>query len=120
MWRAVLDQQCTHFHGAETDITADAMRALFALDAWAADAHGLIEAMDNELDTSSNERRDTTEHFADQFALSIAVVRHLQLDPVLPVELLSDHWPGTELRSAYRRFDKAFKQKMNAAFRASS
>ena len=37
-FRAVLDQQCIHFHGAATDITADKVRSLFSLDRWADDA----------------------------------------------------------------------------------
>jgi phenylacetic acid degradation operon negative regulatory protein len=110
--RAVLDQQCTHFHRAATDITADKMRSLFSLDDWADDARALIEAMDVALDTGN--RDDSTESFRNEFGLSIAVVRHLQLDPVLPVELIPDHWPGHTLRSTYRRFDDAFKHRLNA------
>lgn len=111
--RAVLDEQCTHFHSAATDITAETMRSLFSLDAWADDARCLIAAMDDEVDASRTER------FAYQFALSVAVVRHLQLDPLLPVELIPDDWPGPSLRETYRRFDKAFKRRMNKAFRES-
>ncbi len=117
--RAVLDQQCTHFHGAATDITADTMRSLFSLDAWADDARGLIEAMNIEITAKTTESDDATESFTYQFALSIAVVRHLQYDPLLPVELIPAHWPGHTLRSTYRRFDDAFKQRMNNAFRRS-
>jgi phenylacetic acid degradation operon negative regulatory protein len=119
MSRAVLDQQCTHFHSAATDITADTMRSLFALDAWADDAIILIDAMKDEPEAAPTERDDATVSFAYQFALSIAVVRHLQLDPLLPVELTPAHWPGHMLRSTYRRFDEAFKQRMNRAFRQS-
>jgi phenylacetic acid degradation operon negative regulatory protein len=106
--RAVLDQQCTHFHGAATDITADKMRSLFALDQWADDASVLIEAMNDALGT--RDRDDSAENIRNEFALSIAVVRHLQLDPLLPVELIPDRWPGRGLRGTYRRFDKAFKR----------
>ena len=77
---AVLDQQCTHFHGAATDITADKMRSLFSLDGWADDARALIEAMNVTLTMSK--RDDSTESFTYEFALSIAVVRHFQLDPL--------------------------------------
>jgi phenylacetic acid degradation operon negative regulatory protein len=111
----VLDQQCTHFHGAATDITADKMRSLFSLDGWADDARAFIEAMNVTLTVSK--RDDATEGFTYEFALSIAVVRHLQLDPLLPIELISDHLPGHALRSTYRRFDDAFKRRMNSAFR---
>jgi phenylacetic acid degradation operon negative regulatory protein len=118
--RAVLDQQCTHFHSAATDITADTMRSLFSLDAWAYDAERLIEAMNDELDTGSAGRDDPTESITHQFALSIAVVRHLQRDPLLPVELIPSEWPGHTLRSTYRRFDDAFKRRLNSVFRQSS
>ena len=114
---AVLDRQCTHFHGAATDITADKARSLFSLREWADDARALVEAMNVTLETS--ERDDSAESFTYEFALSIAVVRHLQLDPLLPIEFTGDLWPGRELRSAYRRFDHAFKQRMNSAFRRS-
>jgi phenylacetic acid degradation operon negative regulatory protein len=112
--RAVLDHQCIHFHGAATDITADKVRSIFSLGEWADDARALIGAMDDALKAG---RRDDTGTITHEFALSIAVVRHLQLDPLLPVELSGEHWPGHALRSAYRRFDHAFKQRMDSAFR---
>jgi phenylacetic acid degradation operon negative regulatory protein len=113
----VLAQQCTLFHGAATDITADRVRSLFSLDEWADGARALTDAMDAAL--STGKRDDSTDSFTYQFALSIAVVRHLQLDPLLPVELTGDRWPGHALRSGYRRFDRAFKRRMNGAFRRS-
>jgi phenylacetic acid degradation operon negative regulatory protein len=115
--RAILDQQCTHFHNAATDITADKMRSLFSLDQWAADATALTEAMEVALKPGG--RDDSTESIRYEFALSITVVRHLQLDPLLPVELTPEHWPGHTLRSTYRRFDSAFKKRVNGVFRRS-
>jgi phenylacetic acid degradation operon negative regulatory protein len=115
--RAVLDQQCTHFHSAATDITADQMRSLFSVDEWTADARTLIEAMN--LARNPSNRDDSTESFTYEFALSIAVVRHLQLDPLLPVELIGDHWSGRILRSTYRRFDDAFKHRLSSVSRRS-
>ncbi|MBX9641082.1 MAG: transcriptional regulator [Mycobacteriaceae bacterium] len=112
--RAVLDRQCTHFHGAATNITADKMRSLFALDGWADDARVLIDAM--EIALTGQARNDSADSFTYEFALSIAVIRHLQLDPLLPAELVEDHWPGNALRSIYRRFDAAFKTRMNKVF----
>jgi phenylacetic acid degradation operon negative regulatory protein len=110
--RAVLDQQCIHFHGAASDISRDTARSLFSLDEWSRDALRLIEAMNDELEAASTD--DDT--FIDQFALSIAVVRHLQLDPLLPTELIPADWPGNSLRSTYGRFDNAFKRRLNDAF----
>ena len=109
--RAVLDQQCVHFHGAASDIGADAVKSLFALDSWVRDATRLIRAMEDELG-SPDDADDTTATLTYQFALSITVVRHLQLDPLLPAALLPGQWPGPQLRSTYRRFDRAFKRRM--------
>jgi phenylacetic acid degradation operon negative regulatory protein len=111
--RSVLDRQCVHFHGAATDIPAETVRSLFGLDDWAADAGRLTLAMRDELGIDAV----TADDFAYEFALSVAVVRHLQLDPLLPAELLAGQWPGHALRSTYRRFDEVFKQRLNAAFR---
>nr|MCH9734937.1 transcriptional regulator [Actinomycetes bacterium] len=110
--RAVLDEQCTRFHGAASDITADKIRSLFSLDRWTDDATALIDAMNVSLDASKND--NSTENAAYEFALSIAVVRHLQLDPLLPAEFLGDHWPGRTLRSTCRRFYDAFNQRINS------
>lgn len=59
--RSVLDRQCTHFHGAATDIAADKMRSLFCLDEWADDARALTEAMTVALD--AGKRDESTESF---------------------------------------------------------
>jgi phenylacetic acid degradation operon negative regulatory protein len=113
MQRAVLDRQCVHFHNAATDIPAETVRTLFSLDDWAGDARRLALAMRDELDTEAVAADD----FTYQFALSVAVVRRLQLDPLLPAEFIPEDWPGQDLRSAYRRFDEVFKQRLNRAFR---
>jgi phenylacetic acid degradation operon negative regulatory protein len=115
--RAVLDRQCVHFHGAATDIAEHIMRSLFSLDEWADDARRLIAAMQAEADTIGRES-DSSATFSFQFALSIAVVRHLQLDPLLPDALIPADWPANQLRETYRRFDDAFKRRMNSAFRS--
>ncbi len=113
--RAVLDQQCVHFHGAASDVAAGTVRSLFELDQWARDAKRLTTAMERELDSAPGEGDDMTATLTYQFALSISVVRHLQLDPLLPATLLPQGWPASELRATYRRFDKAFKRRMNRA-----
>jgi phenylacetic acid degradation operon negative regulatory protein len=45
------------------------------------------------------------------------VVRHLQLDPLLPAEFIPREWPGQDLRNTYRRFDEVFKHRLGTAFR---
>jgi phenylacetic acid degradation operon negative regulatory protein len=99
--RAVLDRQCVRFRGAASDLPAPAVRTLFGLDSWARDARRLTAAMDGELDAPD-------ESPAYLFLLSIAVMRHLQLDPVLPAALLDADWPADDLRRTYRRFDEVF------------
>ena len=63
-----------------------------------------------------HEERDVeavgADDFIYQFALSVTVVRHLQLDPLLPAELIAEDWPGHALRSTYRRFDEMFKRRL--------
>jgi len=39
-----------------------------------------------------------------RFVAAAGMVRHLLTDPVLPVELLPDDWPGDALRKAYTIF----------------
>lgn len=111
--RAVLDRQCVHFHNAATDIPAETVRSLFSLDDWTADARRFTVAMRDEIDTEAVATND----FAYQFALSVAVVRHLQLDPLLPAELVPKEWPGQDLRRTYRRFYAVFNQRLSRAFR---
>lgn len=113
--RAVLDRQCVHFHNAATNIDDSTVKSLFSLDEWARDANRLISAMQTELDTAA--APDDSASFSYQFALSVAVVRHLQRDPLLPPPLTPDDWPGKQLRDTYRRFDDGFKRRMDSAFR---
>jgi phenylacetic acid degradation operon negative regulatory protein len=103
--RAVLDRQCVHFHNAATGIPVDTVRSLFNLDDWATDALKLALAI-----------RVEVEDPAYQFGLSVAVVRHLQLDPLLPAELIPQEWPGQDLRNAYRRLNETFKRRLSTAF----
>jgi phenylacetic acid degradation operon negative regulatory protein len=113
--RAVLDQQCVHFHSAASDIAPDTVRTMFSLDRWAQDARRLTAAMGDELVSTAAELDDVSTTLTYQFALSISIVRHLQADPLLPAALLPERWPAKELRATYRRFDKAFKRRMNRA-----
>ena len=82
----IVGAQCVQFRDAHADISPSAARALFALDTWAANARRLSAA----LDAERVEQADLTY----QFMLSVAVVRHLQLDPFLPDELLPSDWPA--------------------------
>ena len=115
--RAVLDQQCIHFHRAISEIDLATTRALFPLDAWSHDALRLTAAMRDELDAAPPDRDVATETLTRHFMLSIAVVRLLQLDPLLPVALLPEAWPADGLRHMYRAFNGAFQRRLDRARR---
>jgi phenylacetic acid degradation operon negative regulatory protein len=110
--RSVLDRQCTRLFGATAE--ADLVGGLFRPDAWAATARRLVDGIDRTIDHEGDQPSD----LARDFLVSIAVARHLNADPLLPVELLPATWPGGELRASYDRFDAWYKQRLTAALRA--
>jgi len=84
---------------------------LWDLDGWADRARVLGDALD---------ARPTLgpEDLAPGFALSAAVLRHLQADPLLPPALLPGDWPGPALRSTYATWDRRYRQVLRAWGRA--
>jgi len=113
--RAVLHQQCIRFGDASSDITADAIGTVFELETWATNAHRLLRAMRDEIAAAPYDHDDIGPTLSHQFTLSIAVVSHLERDPLLPAELLPSNWPADALRISYRDFDTHFQNTMNAA-----
>jgi phenylacetic acid degradation operon negative regulatory protein len=65
---------------------------LWDLDGWAATASDLAA------------RLSKTEGSAIKLAVGAQVVRHLNVDPLLPAELRPPSWPGTLLREAYAAY----------------
>jgi phenylacetic acid degradation operon negative regulatory protein len=112
--RGTLQQQCVQFSSAHADLTVEAARNLFGVANWAEVAQRLIAAMATEASASPVDE-EITATLSFQFSLSVAVVHHLELDPLLPVELLPHRWPAEELRLAYRAFDRSFQQQMEQA-----
>jgi phenylacetic acid degradation operon negative regulatory protein len=74
----------------------------------------LLQALQDEVDAAPHDE-NVAATLSHQFVLSIAAVRHLETDPLLPATLLPADWPAEELRLAYRAFDRAFLRTMNAA-----
>jgi phenylacetic acid degradation operon negative regulatory protein len=93
---------------------ADLAARLWDLDRWTADTHVLIERM-HVLDEPLT--RHDHRALADGFVTSAAVLRHFQADPLLPGPLLPDHWPGTELRTEYDRYDATYRACLATYFR---
>lgn len=92
------------------DAAALAQR-LWDLPAWAGRARGLF----GELQALTPDR---PEALAPGFELSAAVLRHLQADPLLPLELLPADWPGTALRATYDRWDARYRATLSEWSRA--
>jgi phenylacetic acid degradation operon negative regulatory protein len=75
---------------------------LWNLAAWAGHAGEL-------LDRLHALAPDGPEALAPGFVLSAAVLRHLQADPLLPVELQPPEWPGARLRETYDGWDARYR-----------
>ena len=80
---------------------------LWDLPAWAARAGELLRGLDVLAP-------DRPEALAPGFALSAAVLRHLQADPLLPAELLPDDWLGMRLRQTYDDWDARYRSTLRA------
>lgn len=65
-----------------------------------------------DLDTWSTAGTQLLEHFhttvepAARLSASAAIVRHLATDPILPVALLPEPWPGEDLRRVYAEYQR--------------
>ena len=57
---------------------------------------------------------------ADGFELAAASLRHQVADPLLPDELCPPGWPAAALRAAYDRYNRAYRARLSAFFRARS
>jgi len=78
------------------------VHTLWDLPAWADRATRLLQEM-------AELAPDHAGALAPGFALSAAVLRHLQADPLLPAELLPAGWPGGRLRADYDRWDVRYR-----------
>jgi phenylacetic acid degradation operon negative regulatory protein len=100
--RAVVAEQCVQFRDATTDLSRAAVDGLFGIVDWAHTARRLAASIDDEL-AAATAGDDPGELLTFRFLLSIAVIRHLQLDPHLPDALLPSEWPAERLRAGYGR-----------------
>ena len=112
--RAVADAWCRTWLGADPTPPPDA-GALWDLTGWAETAQVLRAEMARLL--GGFERGDPAA-LAQGFVTSAAVLRHLQADPLLPVELTPHRWPGGPLRRDYDRYDDAYRRVLRDWFAA--
>ncbi|MFI1970935.1 PaaX domain-containing protein, C- domain protein [Streptomyces cinnamoneus] len=97
----VVAEQCAVFTGTPEGEPAALAAALWDLDGWARRARALEAAL--------AALPGGPDRLAERFMVSAAVLRHLLADPVLPVELTPEGWPGEGLRSRYDAFDREFR-----------
>lgn len=80
---------------------------LFGLADWSERARLLLEATGPLTAALSDDHLDV---LGDAFVVSATALRHFQVDPLLPDELLPHGWPGVRLRADYEAFDAVFKR----------
>lgn len=107
---AVVGDWCHRWFGARPDPDPD-VAELWDLAAWAGQARGLRDEMTALLTPLEGGDRSA---LAPGFVTSAAVLRHLQADPLLPLELLPPDWPGDALRREYDRYDAAYRAVLRA------
>ncbi len=112
---ACVEERTTRFL-TDPDEPVALAASLWDLPGWAGSAHGDLLAEADAL-AERLDRHDATA-LAPGFSLAAQVLRHLQADPLLPVELTPADWPGPELRGTYDAFDAAFKATLSAWLRS--
>jgi len=85
--------------------------SVFDLAGWARRAEQLCD----ELDTIG---LDGPRALAEGFERDAEVLRHLQRDPLVPLELLPADWPGAALRERFDAFDAAYRHLLGTAHRS--
>ena len=98
-------------HGEHGDDGPTLAARLWPLEAWAAGAAALLAEV---APLQARLERDDAGALAESFVVAAAILRHLQADPLLPLELLPRTWPGTDLRTTHARFDRSFRRVLRA------
>ena len=105
------DPDLTTYDVSPDDDPVALAAVLWDLDGWAARARVLIAALEHRPTRGRDD-------LAPGFTLSAAVLRHLQSDPLLPIELVPDGWPAPILRTTYAEWDRHYRAVLRAWGRA--
>ncbi|MET0664756.1 MAG: PaaX family transcriptional regulator C-terminal domain-containing protein [Acidimicrobiales bacterium] len=109
--RAVVGEQCLTMTGWPADAVA---ARLWDLDEWATTAR----VQERRLADVAPRLGADPDVLRPAFLALAATLRHLQADPLLPVDLLPPDWPGPALRASHDQADVAFKAVWTARLRA--
>ena len=103
-WKAA-DAQCMWWTGRPDDDSVALARRLFDPAVWAARAR-LLDCRLTESTAALDP--ESGDGIAEAFLVGAAALAHVRADPLLPVELLGQDWPGEALRDTYREYQAAF------------
>ncbi len=101
------DADLAVFTGCPDADPAGLAARLWDLEGWAVRAEGLRSSL------AATPTRGPDD-LASGFELSASVLRHLQADPLLPLELLPAGWPGATLRAEYDGWDRRYRAVLEA------
>ena len=108
------DPRCSWLDATPDDDPVVLANRLFAPSAWSRHANELLRRLDRTTAAMAEHPEAT---LADAFLAGAAALRHIRADPRLPKVLLPEPWPGTELRDAYRAYQRQFATAARAWFR---
>ncbi len=103
----IVEAQAERWYGRPDRDGPALVAELFDLEGWSARARTLCETLGHGSDS-----------LADGFVLAADALRHLVVDPLLPVELAPPEWPAAEFRAAYADYSKRYQASLRTFFRA--
>jgi phenylacetic acid degradation operon negative regulatory protein len=111
---ATADTQCGWWSARPDAERAELAVCRFAPEAWADRAETLRAHL---VASTRLVNAGEGSQIADAFVVGAATLAHVRADPLLPVELCGDDWPGDALRSAYREYQLTFSGALRDWFR---
>ncbi len=110
----VEDPRCAWLDTIPDDDPIALANQLFGPERWRRRADELLDRLGP---TRAAMTTDPEANLADAFLAGAATLGHIRADPRLPTRLLPAPWPGTELRNAYRLYQREFAVVARAWFR---
>jgi len=105
--RLVATAQAEQFNATPHEDGAALAATLWDLDAWVAHGQALLDATSF---LRGDVARGVDSALAPTFLVLVAIVHHLDADPLLPTALLPRDWPGQALRAGFTDLEVAWQQ----------